>query len=221
MKIENGIAILDNDAMSLFVIKKIVKRLMPSEKIIWTTTDAYKAIDYCLNNVTCPSILLCDMSLSNISGPYVCKLLREKNQDPTILAITSFPLANYASLAAQAGCQGIIEKANLASELGLAFKSLLEENVYCPKDINVKFESSINSHFRLSQKSKHKVEILTSREIEVMNRLLDGYSLKEIAEILEVSDVTVRTHVSHIKQKLNAKNLSQASIIWYKMKEEL
>jgi NarL family two-component system response regulator LiaR len=55
-------------------------------------------------------------------------------------------------------------------------------------------------------------EPLTGREFEVLNLLAKGYSNEEIAEKLSISEVTVRTHISHLLSKLHLANRVQATL---------
>lgn len=61
--------------------------------------------------------------------------------------------------------------------------------------------------------------ILTNREKEVFDLLIQNYSTKEIAEQLKISEKTVRNHISNTIQKLGVKSRAQAVIELLKLKE--
>lgn len=61
--------------------------------------------------------------------------------------------------------------------------------------------------------------ILTTREKEVFDLLITNKSTKEIANILNISEKTVRNHISNVMQKLNVKGRAQAVVELLKMKE--
>lgn len=210
------IAILDNDVMSLPLIKKFVLHSCPDFSIRWTTTDGYNAIDKCINIETRPSLLIVDMSLNNISGLRVCKIIREYTDEIDLLAMTSFPLSEYSAQASQSGCQGIIEKRQIPVDIKNAITEIQTYKVYNNPYTTTSFENSKSSHNRLKKYIKHS-NILSPREVEIINLCIDGYNLLEISKQLNISDATVRTHISHIKKKLGANNLSQAVITWYKL----
>lgn len=217
-----SIAILDNDVTSMTLIARILQEKLPDCPLHWLETSGYRAIDRCLSASTQPDILLCDMSLTDISGPRVCKTIRAQATRPLMLAITSFPLSQYASIAAASGCQGILEKTRIPAEIAQAVDALTHDRTY--RDEANGFETALTSHNRLrcaNSQNDQNSHTLTVKEMFIMDKLLEGYTLKEISEQLHVRDVTVRTHISHIKDKLQAKNLSQASIRWFRMREEL
>ena len=62
-------------------------------------------------------------------------------------------------------------------------------------------------------------KILTNREEEVFSLLVKNKSTKEIAEILDISEKTVRNHISNVMQKLGVKGRSSAVVELLKLKE--
>lgn len=61
--------------------------------------------------------------------------------------------------------------------------------------------------------------ILTSREKEIFEYLIENYSTKEIAEILKISEKTVRNHISNVMQKLGTKGRAGTVVELIKLKE--
>lgn len=62
-------------------------------------------------------------------------------------------------------------------------------------------------------------KILTNRERQVFNLLVDNKTTKEIASILKISEKTVRNHISNVIQKLGVKGRSSALVELIKIKE--
>ena len=63
------------------------------------------------------------------------------------------------------------------------------------------------------------MEVLTFRERQIINYLIKGYDSKQIAEILNVSEKTIRNHISNVIIKLDVKDRLQAIIKLIKLKE--
>ena len=63
------------------------------------------------------------------------------------------------------------------------------------------------------------MEVLTFRERQIINYLIKGYDSKQIAEILNVSETTIRNHISNVIIKLDVKDRLQAIIKLIKLKE--
>ena len=63
------------------------------------------------------------------------------------------------------------------------------------------------------------MEVLTFRERQIINYLIKGYDSKQIAEILNVSEKTIRNHISNVIIKLDVKDRLQAIIKLIKLNE--
>ena len=61
--------------------------------------------------------------------------------------------------------------------------------------------------------------VLTKREREVFDLLIENRSTKEIADLLFISEKTVRNHISNVMQRLNVKGRAQAVVELIKLKE--
>ena len=61
--------------------------------------------------------------------------------------------------------------------------------------------------------------ILTPREKEIFNLLIDNYSTKDISKKLNISEKTVRNHISNVMQKLSVKGRAQAVVELIRLKE--
>lgn len=63
-----------------------------------------------------------------------------------------------------------------------------------------------------------RLEILTQREYDVLKQYMTGYGVREVADYLDITDHTVKTHMRHIYAKLSASNARQAATIlgWVK-----
>lgn len=216
----NGLGIVDNDVLSLSAMRSCIEKRLPDLPIAWCTNDGYTAVDRCISTNTRPAILLTDMSLNSISGLRICHILRTKMNEMPILGITSFPIEQYEARAAQAGAQGILAKIDIPTDIGKAVLTLLQGKTWS-KNKEIHFESAIQAHSRLQSKSCNDFGPLSFKEAHIMNLCLEGYSLTEIAQKLNLSAGTIRAHASHIRDKLGAKNLSQATACWMSMREDL
>ena len=62
------------------------------------------------------------------------------------------------------------------------------------------------------QKAPDETACLTKRELEILKRLADGYQYKEIADLLGINVLTVRTHIHHIYEKLHVRSRTEAVV---------
>jgi DNA-binding NarL/FixJ family response regulator len=101
--------------------------------------------------------------------------------------------------AMQAGARGYIVKSILREELLRAVREVHEGRQY--------LDPIVASH--LAERRSHRP--LSSREVEVLRMVAKGLGNKEIANALNIAEVTVKLHVSHVLEKLSVKDRTEAA----------
>ncbi|MFP4531414.1 MAG: response regulator [Desulfobacterales bacterium] len=152
-----------------------------------------------------PDLLLLDLSMPRLSGISVIKELRRHFSDMRILVLTIHESDQYVIETFEAGANGYCIKDASREELLLAINSILSGKTYISPGIadNV-MEGYLEGHKKI--KSKSSWENLTHREREVLKLLAEGYTNKQIGELLNISVKTVEKHRANIMQKLNLHN---------------
>jgi len=160
-----------------------------------------------------PDVLLLDLILPDISGITVIRKILQQDPDAKIIILTSFAADDQIFSAIQAGALGYLLKDTDPDYLISAiFQVYQGESSLSPliarKVMQEIFESG----------SKELIpDPLTKREIEVIQILAKGKSNQEIAQILTISESTVRKHVSNILGKLQLASRTEAAL--YALKE--
>ena len=106
---------VDNDVMVLAMLLRYCEHYLQDISIAWCTDSGLNAISRCRSGA-CPDVIVVDMSMgsldgSSIDGPTTIHRIREYGEKPSIVAMTSFPLKEYAEKAASAGAQALVSKA--------------------------------------------------------------------------------------------------------------
>lgn len=105
------------------------------------------------------------------------------------------------------GAAGFLPKTMSLQQLTEAFKTLLAGGRYVPSFLMVDKEAATVSS-RTQQRSSW--TDLTGREQQVLNELMQGWSNKQIAENLGITEITVKSHLMHLFRKINARNRTDA-----------
>jgi len=152
-----------------------------------------------------PDLLLLDLSMPRLSGISVIKELRRQFSEMRILVLTIHESDQYVIETFEAGANGYCIKDASREELLLAINSILNGKTYISPGIadNV-MEGYLEGHKKI--KSKSSWENLTHREREVLKLLAEGYTNKQIGDLLNISVKTVEKHRANIMQKLNLHN---------------
>ncbi|MBL4671135.1 MAG: response regulator transcription factor [Arenicella sp.] len=148
-------------------------------------------------------VILLDIHMPGLNGIAGIKPIRDKFFKVPIIVLSASSDINDMQKAKQLGASGFINKASLAEEMVSSISRVLEGKTCFPDDLN-------------SREYSPKASLgnaLTPRQIEVLIYLCEGKSNKLIARELEMSENTVRVHVSAILSTLGAVNRSEAILI--------
>ncbi len=152
-----------------------------------------------------PDVVLMDLIMPELDGISATMTIRKEMPDVEVIALTSV-LDNGAVISAiKAGAIGYLLKDADANELCRAIHSAAAGQV----QLSPKAAQRLLNEVRMPVSGD---DVLTEREIEVIRLLADGKSNKEIALLLNISETTVKTHVSKILSKLNLSSRTQAAL---------
>jgi DNA-binding NarL/FixJ family response regulator len=155
-----------------------------------------------------PDVLLLDLKLPVMDGIAVLRELRGRGLRARVLVLTSAVDADLVTLAMRAGAAGFLYKDVDPDALVRAVRSVHDGHTLLAAD-------AAGSLLRPSAAAQavHGVGALTAREREVLARIADGRSNREIARLLHVSEKTVKTHVSAVLAKLGVADRTQAALV--------
>ncbi len=146
-----------------------------------------------------PHVVLMDLQLPGISGIEATVALRAYDPRARILIFSTFARDNEIHAALEAGALGYLQKSATRDELLAALRSVAQGRRILPSDIARRLNA-----LRLGPS-------ITSREREILALIAAGRANKEIAAQLDVSEDTVKRHVSHILDKLDVNDRAQAT----------
>jgi NarL family two-component system response regulator LiaR len=155
-----------------------------------------------------PDVILLDMMMPRQDGLGALQEIIQENPNARILILTSFAEDEKVFPAIKAGALGYLLKDSSPQELLTAIKNVYQGEASLHPTIARKLMRELNQPPSLPPTT----DPLTEREVEVIRLVAQGLSNDEIAEKLVVSERTVRTHVSHILDKLHLANRTQVAL---------
>ena len=152
-----------------------------------------------------PDVVLTDINVPAINGIECVRLLKPKLPDTQFLMLTIYADANHIFDALSAGATGYLLKGTRRSELLAAIKQIAVGGSPMSCSIARKVVQSFTQPAPRSD-----MEVLSPREMSVLELLSNGYLYKEIADQLGVSVTTIDTYVRRMYEKLHVNSRSQA-----------
>ena len=155
-----------------------------------------------------PDILLLDINMPNVNGIEVLEEIKKKDIPVKVLMLTVHSEAEYIIQAVDNGANGYILKNSGSEELKKAIQSVMEGDSY----IQPSLIPSLNSRLVNRDIDKEKIAALTKRELEILTQIAGGMFNKEIAMNLNISERTVKNHISNIFKKIDVSDRTQAAV---------
>jgi DNA-binding NarL/FixJ family response regulator len=150
-------------------------------------------------------LVLLDYHLPDMNGLDALAVFGERHPELPVVLLSGSANIQVMRQVLEAGAAGFVTKSSLSDELLHAVRQVLQGHVYLPHELTSEFGALQN----LPGFSKPP---LTQRQELVLRCLLDGLSNKDIAEMLHVSEETVKTHVAAILRHFDVQNRTQAVV---------
>ena len=161
-----------------------------------------------------PNVVIVDMNMPEKDGLTAIQEIEKMNIDVKVIALTAYDDADLIFRAMKVGAKAYILKTMASSQLIRAIHEVAQGKVYLPQGLVTGFFNYFQESFKEDSSSKTPADSylseLTSREEEVLDLLTQGCNYKDVANILFISETTVKTHVNNIFQKLQVNDRTQA-----------
>src|SRR5262245_29322943 len=175
--------------------------------VVGTARDGQDAIEVAKANK--PDVVLMDVRMPNMNGIEATRVITTTVEPPPrIIVLTTFDLDEYVYDALSAGASGFLLKDVTAETLFDAVRVVARGDALLTPNVTRRL---IDEFVRIRPRVRtDRVSALTARELDVLRLIAAGRSNAEIGVELYVSSETVKTHVSRILAKLDARDRTQA-----------
>jgi DNA-binding NarL/FixJ family response regulator len=160
-----------------------------------------------------PTVVLMDIRMPELDGLEATRRILAADDSARILILTTFDLDEYVYEALRAGASGFVLKDDPPEQLLGAVRTVAGGNALLSPAVTKRVIEKFTRAPRPEPPSG--VEDLTERELDVFRLISRGLSNAEIGQELYISDATVKTHITHILQKLNLRDRVQAVVVAY------
>jgi two-component system, NarL family, response regulator LiaR len=151
-----------------------------------------------------PDVTLMDVVLPHIDGPAAIRAILQRDPEARIVALSGYDIDERILGALRAGALGYLSKSSSREALLEAIRQVARGRASLPADLTRRLLTHL--------KPQTPNEALSDREVEILRQISKGLSNRQTAEQLNISEGTVRTHVSNILAKLGAENRVEATL---------
>lgn len=191
------------------MIREGLKQLIELEGDMKVIEEAENGLD-CIEKleVNKPEILLLDINMPKMNGIQTLEKIKEEKMDLKVLMLTVHSEVEYLLKAVDIGVDGYILKDADSTELRKAIFSIMEGNNY----IQSSLIPLLNSKMIARDLDSEKIKLLTKRESQILMNVASGMSNKEIGDKLQISERTVKNHISSVFKKIEVSDRTQAAV---------
>ncbi len=202
-----NIAIVDDDRLVCASVKTILES-DPEITVVWTGCSGEQACTRYRENR--PDVLLMDIRMAGMTGLEAAEHLLAEFPDARILFLTTFEDDEYIVKALSIGAKGYIIKQDFES-IAPAVKAVFAGQSVFGEAVAGKLPGII----RQEQPFDYKSHGISERERRVIELVARGYSNREIADTLCLSEGTVRNYISTVLDKLELRDRTNLAVFYY------
>jgi DNA-binding NarL/FixJ family response regulator len=161
-----------------------------------------------------PTVVLMDIRMPKLDGLQATRRILAADRGAHILILTTFDVDEYVYEGLSAGASGFVLKDDPPEQLIAAIRTVAAGDALLSPAVTKR----VISRFTRMQRPEppQGFDELTAREREILQLIARGLSNAEIGRDLHICETTVKTHVTHILQKLNLRDRVQAVVLAYR-----
>lgn len=159
-----------------------------------------------------PDVILMDIRMPVCDGVMATRKIHQRHPGIKIVVLTTFDDEEFILQALQAGASGYLLKDTPSEQVAAAIRTVYQGHTLLGPTVTPKVLSHLTSPRSAAKKKVDCEAMLTAREIEVLKLLGQGKSNREIARILNITEGTVKNHVTRVLNQVGVRDRTQAAL---------
>ena len=186
----------------------------PGFAVVAEASDGLQAVEQA--QATAPDVAVLDIAMPNLNGVGAAQRIHEMNPDIAIMILSMHADEGYVLRVLRAGARGYVLKDSAEGDLIEAIRRVSSGKTFFSPEVSRMLAEDYVREIR-THGFVDSYELLTSREKEILQLLVQGKSNKEIAALWNLSPYTVETHRRNLHEKLNLRNF--ADLVLYAVRK--
>jgi DNA-binding NarL/FixJ family response regulator len=155
-----------------------------------------------------PDVVLLDARLPGVSGPEACRRLSESHPDVRVIIVTTYSDEDLVDESISAGAKGFVVKDIERFALKQAIRAVHRGEGFIAPSVTGRILDRMRSHKAASRDRPR----LGDSQVEILRLVAEGFSNREIATRVHLSENTVKSHLQEIFQRLQVRNRVEAAL---------
>jgi len=196
------VLIVDDHTLVRDGIRSLLE-LVSDIEVIGEATNGKEALEKV--QLLAPDVVLMDLAMPIMGGLEATRRIRKQHPETKVLALTQYDDTDYVVPVIEAGACGFVTKMAAFSELASAIQAVYKGDSYLSPSAATALVQEYQQKTS-AEGDKDSYQQLTDREREVLKLVVEGYTAREIADILVISPKTVEWYKTSLMTKINIHN---------------
>lgn len=201
------VLIVDDDALIREGLE-ILLEIEPDFSVVGTAGNGQEALEMCLKEK--PDLVLMDIRMPVMDGVLGTKLIKSRFPDIKVVILTTFHDDEYIKEALKSGAEGYILKNQAADSIIESLRAVRKGNIVFEREVANTISAMLKKGKRVSPQSLG----ISQREVDILKLVGEGFSNREIAQNLHISEGTARNYVTGLLEKLGFRDRTQLAIFY-------
>jgi len=209
------VLIADDQALVRAGFRKLLEST-PDIEVVGEAADGREAVD--LARKLRPGVVLMDIRMPRLDGLAAMAAIRAFDAPPPVVMLTTFDTDDFVFRALEAGATGFLLKDTPPQDLLRAVRIAASGDAMLSPSVTRRLieRVTVEDRTRRRRATLERLEALTEREREVLVEIGLGHANADIARHLYMSEATVKSHITHLFDKLGATNRVQLAIVAFR-----
>ena len=191
------VLLADDHTLMRAGLRELLERI-EGVNVIGEASDGQEALD--LVGLQLPDVVVLDISMPRLNGLEAAERIRKSFKNVRVIILSMFGTEEYVTAALRAGASGYLLKDAAVSELEVAIRAAAAGDMYLSPAIS---KQVVDQFLDRDHEDENPLEMLTKRQREVLQLIVEGNTAKAIATLLGLSVKTVETHRADIMDRLD------------------